>query len=428
MSERRIGTWGAVVTLVGYVIGASIFVLPAQLLPSLGAGIVVAYLVAALPAVFTCMAGAVIGNAFPVSGATYVSVRDTVGVRAAFVMAWLLLWAAALGTALVAYGLADYAAYLWPGVDARTVALASVVAFLLVNLTPVSVTVGVQGAMVVGFALVMTVFAAAGMSVGDWTMLNRSTDAGAGDVLGGAVAAYFSYAGLQVLIDIGGEMREPERSIPRALALSFAAVLLLYLSFMLALVLLSGTPGTDVEAPALIGQIAAKRFGAVAGHAIVWSALLAAATSINGILFTQARDVQALAADGLFPRALGATSGGVPRFAVLALGAMALVATALGATVRDYAVLTALCLMVIQGALGLVVLRIPSRVPDAWERSAFKPSPRAMAIIGWGLIAVSVVFFVIGATQSVANLAWFVVLLVGGIAASRRLPAGGAVA
>lgn len=428
MSERRIGTWGAVVTLVGYVIGASIFVLPAQLLPSLGAGIVVAYLVAALPAVFTCMAGAVIGNAFPVSGATYVSVRDTVGVRAAFVMAWLLLWAAALGTALVAYGLADYAAYLWPGIDARVVALASVAAFVLVNLTPVSVTVGVQGAMVVGFALVMTAFAVAGMSAGDWTMLSRSTGAGTADVLGGAVAAYFSYAGLQVLIDIGGEMREPERTIPRALALSFAAVLLLYLGFMLALVLLSGTPGTDVEAPALIGQVAATRFGAVAGLAIVWSALLAAATSINGILFTQARDVQALAADGLFPRALGATSGGVPRLAVLALGAMAFVATAFGATVRDYAVLTALCLMVIQGALGLVVLRIPSRVPDAWARSAFKPSPRAMAIIGWGLIAVSVVFFVIGATQSVANLAWFVVLLVGGIAASRRLPAGGAVA
>ena len=156
MTERRIGTWGAVVTLIGYVIGASIFVLPAQLLPSLGSGIVAAYLVAALPAVFTCLAGAVIGNAFPVSGATYVAVRDTVGVRAAFVMAWLLLWAAALGTALVAYGLADYAAFVWPGVDARMVALASVAAFVLVNLTPVSVTVGVQGAMVVGFALVMT--------------------------------------------------------------------------------------------------------------------------------------------------------------------------------------------------------------------------------------------------------------------------------
>ena len=66
MHERRIGLWGAVATLVGYVIGASIFVLPAQLLPSTGAGVILSYLVAAIPAIFTCVAGAVVGNAFPV--------------------------------------------------------------------------------------------------------------------------------------------------------------------------------------------------------------------------------------------------------------------------------------------------------------------------------------------------------------------------
>ena len=425
MSERRIGTWGAVATLVGYVIGASIFVLPAQLLPALGPGVVVAYVLAALPAVFTCMAGAVIGNAFPVSGATYVAVRDTLGGRAAFVVAWLLLWAAAIGTALVAYGLADYAAFLWPGINARLVALGAVVAFTLVNLTPVSVTVGVQAVMVAGFAVVIAAFAAGGLTVGDWSQLQGFGGLEAGGLLGGAVAAYFSYAGLQVLIDIGGEVRDPGRTIPRALALSFGVVLVLYVAFILAVVLLSGAPGTDVEAPALIGRIAEQQFGRWAGQAIVWSALLAAATSINGILFTQARDVQALAMDGRFPRALASSEAGIPRLAVLTLGGLSLVTTAFGASVRDYAILTALCLMVIQGALGLVVLRIPSRASDAWARSAFRPSGRAMAITGWGLVLVSGLFFVVGAMQSRSNLAWFLVLLVGGHVAAGRTPNGG---
>jgi APA family basic amino acid/polyamine antiporter len=425
MSERRIGMWGAVATLVGYVIGASIFVLPAQLLPTLGAGVILAYVVAAVPAVFTCLAGAVIGNTFPVSGASFVAVRDTLGRQAAVVVGWLLIWAAAIGTALVAHGLADYAAFVWPGIDTRVAALGAVAAFMLVNLTPASVTVGVQGAMVLGFAVVIAAFAAAGLGRGEWASLAAMERADTGELLGGAVAAYFSYAGLQVLIDIGGEVRDPGRTIPRALALSFAIVLLLYVGFITALVLLAGAQGTDLLAPALIGRVAEQAFGGWAGQAIVWSALLAAATSINGILFTQARDLQALAADGCLPRGLAATTNGVPRPAVLALGGMALFATAFGASVRDYAVLTALCLMAIQGALGLVVLRIPSRAAAAWSGSAFRPSGGAMAMIGWGLVVVSGLFFLVGATQSTGNLAWFAGLLASGMVVARRRPTGG---
>jgi basic amino acid/polyamine antiporter, APA family len=341
------------------------------------------------------------------------------------VVAWLLLWAAAIGTALVAYGLADYAAFLWPGWSARGVALGVVVAFTAVNLTPVSVTVGLQAAMVVGFAVVIAGFAAGGLAVGDWSRLAGAGSAGAGGLLGGAVAAYFSYAGLQVLIDIGGEVRDPGRTIPRALALSFATVLVLYVAFILAVVLLSGAPATDVDAPALIGRIAEQHFGRWAGQAIVWSALLAAATSINGILFTQARDVQALAEDGRFPRVLASSTAGVPRAAVLTLGGMSLLATAMGASVRDYAILTALCLMVIQGALGVVVLRIPTRTPAAWARSAFRPSVRSMRIIGWGLVLVSLLFFVVGAAQSVRNLVWFAGLLALGAVVAGRQSSGG---
>lgn len=416
--SRHVGFWGAVGTLVGYVIGASIFVLPAQLLPSLGSGLVLAYALAAVPAIFTCAVGAVIGNAFPVSGATYQAVRDVLGERTAFVVAWLLLWAAALGTALVAYGLADYAAYLLPGIDARACALVVTALFALVNLTPASVTVGVQGAMVLGFAFVIAGFTAGGLLSGEWSAMQHPVAGGWSGVVGGAAAAYFSYAGLQVLIDIGGDIREPGRTIPRAMLTSFLVVLLLYGGFTTAVVMLANGGG-DATAPALVGRLAAEHFGAWAGQAIVWSALLAAATSINGIFFTQARDLQALAADGRLPAALAAAPGGIPRAAVLSLAAMALAATAMGGTVRDYAVLTALCLMVIQGVLGLTAMRIPARVPDAWSRSEFRPGPRLLNVIGWGLVVVSLLFFIAGASQDLGNLSWFAGLLVVGLLASR---------
>ncbi len=419
MSERRIGLWGAVATLVGYVIGASIFVLPAELLPSLGSGIVLAYLLAAIPAVFTCVAGAVIGNVFPVSGATVVAVREVLGPRIAFVVAWLLLWASALGTALVAWGFADYAAFVFPGLDARATALGVVLAFVLLNLTPTTVAVAVQGAMVIAFAVVISGFATGGLMMGDWSAVAAPPD-GMTPVLEGAVAAYFSYAGLQVVIDIGGEIRDPGRTIPRALAVAFGLVLLLYGTFTLAVVLLAGGAATEAGASALIARIASTRFGSWAGTAIVASALLAAATSIHGIVLTQARDLQALATTGPLPRRLASAPHGIPRPAVLTLGAMALAATALGASVRDYAVLTALCLMGVQGVLGLTVVRIPHRVAAAWARSAFRPAPGVLAFFGWGLVVVSGLFFVIGASQSMANLGWFGGLALAGAAIATR--------
>lgn len=414
MNERRIGLGGAVATLVGYVIGASIFVLPAQLLPDVGAGLVLVYGLAAIPAVFTCVVAAVLGNVYPVSGGSYAAVRALIGPRTAFLTTWLIICAAALGIALVAYGFVDYVHFLWPGLNARWAALLCVLAFMLLNLTPVTVTVAAQATMVVGFVVVILAFGVGGLAVGDWSRVDSWAPGGVSPILTGAVAAFFSYAGLQVLIDIGGEIIDPGRTIPRALGLSFAIVLVLYLLFVLAVVLLSGGV-EDISPNAVIGRLATQRFGATAGWAIVVSALLAAATSINGIIFTQARDVQAMASDGRLPKLLSGVSGGIPRPAVLALSGLSLLATAVGASVRQYAVLTAMCLMVVQGILGWAALRVPTQAPNEWEQSAFRLSLGALRFFAFGLVVISALFFALGGMQSPSNALAFGVIAVFGL-------------
>ncbi|MFN8581337.1 MAG: APC family permease [Gemmatimonadaceae bacterium] len=421
MSERHIGLAGAVFTLVGYVIGASIFVLPAELLASTGAGVLLAYAIAAVPAVFTCVVSAVLGNAFPVSGASYVSVRDTVSPRVAFLTAWLIIVAAAIGAALVAYGLADYASFFWPSVNARWCALSVVAAFILLNLTPVTVAVAAQGAMVVLFVVVIAAFSVGGLASGDWSRLSPLAPHGAGPVLAGAVAAYFSYAGLQVLIDIGGEIREPRRTIPKALALSFAVVLVLYLLFVLAVVLLSGNAGIT-PANAMVGRLAEQHFGTGLARGLVISALLAAATSIHGILFTQARDVNALALDGRLPSAIAAQAGAVPRSAVVLLGALALTAIAVGASIRAYAVMTAMCMMAVQGVLGVAALRLPVRAPAAWQASSFQLSPAGLRLAGGGLVVISALFFGLATLQQPVSLAVFAGVVITGLGLSAARP------
>ena len=416
-TARTIGYWGSVATLVGYVIGASIFVLPAQLLPDTGPAVFLSYLLAGIPAVFTCVAGAVVGNALPVTGASYVAVRRCVSPFAGFSAAWLITVAAALGLALVAYGFADYARYFVPSLDARWTALAVVALFGVVNLTRVSLTVAVQGVMVIVFLTVIVAFAAGGLVRGDWSRLAPLLPNGFAPVATGALAAYFSFAGLQVLIDIGGEIRDPARTIPRALATSFAVIFVVYVAFVLSLALV--LPWEDVgSATAAAGRAAAIIFPGWFATAVVVSALLAAVTSINGVLFTQARDIQALAADGYIPAALAARSEatGVPGRAVVALTALAMLAVSRGASVRDYAVTTAMCMMAVQALLGAATWRLPRALPEAWRASPFRLSLGAHRFFSGGLVVVSLVFFTVGVLQSRSNALAFAALWgVGGV-------------
>ena len=411
VAERRIGFWGSVATLVGYVIGASIFVLPAELLPETGPGAVLSYLLAGIPAVFTCVTAAVLGNALPVSGASYVAVRRCVSPAAGFSAAWLITVAAALGISLVAYGFVDYVRYFAPSLDARWTAMAVVALFGAMNLTPVSLTVAVQGVLVVIFLVVLVAFTAGGLVMGDWSRLSPLLPNGFAPVATGALAAYFSYAGLQVLIDIGGEIRDPARTIPRALAASFAIIFVVYCAFVVSLSLTLPASGVG-PASAAVGRAAATLFPAWFATAVVVSAILAAVTSINGVLFTQARDLQALAADGYLPAALAARSEAtrVPGRAVVALTALSILAVSRGASIRDYAVTTALCMMAVQALLGMAAWRLPDVLPEAWHASAFRLAIGAHRFFSGGLVVVSLVFFAVGVVQSGSNALAFLAL------------------
>ena len=71
--ERSIGLGGATATLVGYVVGASIFILPGELAASTGPAIFLSFLLASIPALLSCFVTAQIGCVYPVSGGPYIA-------------------------------------------------------------------------------------------------------------------------------------------------------------------------------------------------------------------------------------------------------------------------------------------------------------------------------------------------------------------
>ncbi len=391
--RRHIGLGGAVFTLVGYVIGASIFVLPGQLGAQVGPGLFLSYAIAGGLAVLACLASAHLGGQFPVSGAIYIGIGKTIGPRAAFLAMWLLMLSIMVGVPLVAFGMVDYLVYFVPGLPRTATALGIVFFFGLVNLVPVRQAVLIQVAMTVTLLIIVYVFGLAALPHLSGARFSTLLPNGAGAMLGAAVAAYFSFLGFMVIAEIAEEIKDPDRTIPRALVISFLVVIVAY---MLIAVVVPGLIDWRSlgSLPAPVASAAETFLPPAASKTIAVAAILAAATSVHGILLVHSRDVFALARDTVFPAALARLSpGGIPRRAVVLLTGVSLLGALLGRSIVDYAVLSALGVMTLQALAGIAVLR-HATVPG---RFGLRDGTRK--VVGALFLVVSGLFGVMGAAQ-----------------------------
>jgi amino acid transporter len=226
-------------------------------------------------------------------------------------------------------------------------------------------------------------------------------------LLATAVPAYFSFTGFTVIAEIAEEIRDPGRTIPRALALSFAIVTVAYVLIALAVPgLLDWTTLADVPAPV---ATAAETFLPRAGVGLIAvGAILAAATSIHGMLLVQSRDVFALARDRLFPEALARVQpgSGIPAVAVVLLTVLSLGGVLAGGSILEYAMIAVLGVMVVQALIAVAVMRLPR----AEEPGRFGLGALARRRVGIVLLGVSVLFAGVGAAEGGRSVPVFVAL------------------
>ena len=414
---RTIGVWGAVATIIGFVVGVSIFLLPGELAGIAGPAVVLAYGVASLIAIFSCVVAAQIGAVFPVSGASFVCLTRVVSPFLGFAQVWLVISGVSIAIALVAYGFADYFSLLFPAADRTVAAAGIIVALCVLNLMGSKTSVSGQGIMVVVLMSVLIVFCAGGYVHMDTTLLTPFIPNGIGSIFIAAIPAFFSYAGFMMIIELGGEIKYPSRNIPLALLISFLVV---WLSYSLVSVVLVGMISWQELArmPAPVGEAASRIFPGWTSQVIVVSVLAAAASTINGLLLGYSRDILALGRSGIFPEAFARRSEnyGVPLNAVLLLSSVSLVALSLGKSILEYATVVVLVIMLSQILLGFAVIRIPKRLPDEFATAEFRLGKLALFIFGGGLIVGSGSFFIISWLDNArAVTAVIFILLVGAI-------------
>ncbi|MEQ9465720.1 MAG: APC family permease [Haliea sp.] len=382
---RNLGLLAVIATLMGYVIGASIFILPGSLAGSAGPAVIVSYLLAAIIAAFSCVAAAQLGVVFPRVGAGYVAISRLLNPFAGFIGIWLMLAVFVLAIVLIALGFAEYVVALVPGVNPLLVAVMSIALFTVLNLGGAVLMVRVQGLLVLGFMLALVLVIGFGLGEAEPANLKPFAPAGWYPVIFAAVPAFFSYGGFMGVMELAGEIRDPARTIPRALALSFFLVVVTYVA--LSLTLVGMMPWQTLGATAApVRVVALELFGNIGGLLVTLAILGAAATSINALLLVASRDIYAMAADGCLPRWLAA-KGDTSRSVLLA-GLLSLLCVALGETVIGYAVWVSAFTLIFQVLVGLALLRLASGSRD-FDVAPMRLGPRSILFTGWGLILVS---------------------------------------
>lgn len=411
--DRKIGLWGAVFLLIGNIVGASIFILPGQLAGLAGPGVVIAYLIAGVPAIINCMIAAQVGAILPVSAAGYVFSSVVLHPFLGFLKEWVGMLGVMVSVPLLGYGFADYMAYFLPDADRFTTAVTMVVGLVLINLVGIHTSIRLQMALVAIFVVSLLSFGIGGLFYMDWTLLTPIAPNGLKSILNAAVPAFYSYSGFITITAIGEEIKNPGRNIPLTLAITFFFVATIYT--LITLVLPGLIPWQQ------LGKILAPMTSASKIFLPDWfavmitiSALLAAATSANVALITASRSFFALARHKIYPEILSRLNPRTnePVFALLLVGLLTIGGIALKGNIIQYASANVIGLMFYGIVWSIGLIRLPKVLPNHYLNAAFKLNIPTIWIAATIKITISVVFLYIGIMNNLGPAGIYAVLIV----------------
>ncbi|MBA4861346.1 amino acid permease [Streptomyces sp. PSKA54] len=325
--RRTLGVFDAVVIGLGSMVGAGIFAALGPAADAAGSGLMLGLGLAAVVAYCNAMSSARLAALYPASGGTYVYGRERLGEFWGYLAGWAFVVGKTASCAAMAL---TVGAYVWPG-QAHAVAVAAVVALTAVNYGGVQKSAWLTRAIV---AVVLAVLAAVavlclGAGDADFARLDVGADATAAGVLQAAGLLFFAFAGYARIATLGEEVRDPARTIPRAIPLALGIALCVYAAVAVAALSVLGSGGlADASAP----LADAVRAAGVPGMAPVVQvgAAVAALGSLLALILGVSRTTFAMARDRHLPGALAAVHPRyqVPHRAELAVGTVVAVLAA----------------------------------------------------------------------------------------------------
>ena len=339
---RAIGTLGLAAAIVNITVGGGIFRLPANVAGALGAAAPLAYLVcaAAMGLIVLCIADA--GSRVSLTGGPYAYVGVALGPYPGFLsglMLWMIgLFAMAAVSTVFAASVGQLVPALGSG-PAQVVVLVFTYAFwTLVNVRGVALGARLNTIATVAKLLPLLLVAVGGLMAVNAEHLVVAAWPAVSDVARTSLLLVFAFAGVETALVPSGEVRDVQRTVPRAIALAMAGITLLYLALQGAAqgVLGPALPGSATP----LADTADVAMGGWARTLLLAGAAVSMFGYLGGMTLSVPRVLFAMAADGFLPRPLSTvhTTFRTPHVAIVAQ-AMLTLALAVSGTFERLAIL-----------------------------------------------------------------------------------------
>lgn len=310
---RRLNLYAAVAVVVGITVGSGIFRVPSEVATQSGAagGMLLVWVAGGLLTLCFALLLAELGAMFPRAGGLYGFVYESWGSLPAFVFGWTYLLINPAGWAAIATVFAEYLGKFVPLTEfgRRGIALGLILLLGVVNYHSVRLGASIQNVLsslklLALLALALLILALGDPAGGTFAQPVAWAPTSSAGFLFALVAVLWAYDGLATFCSMIGEVKQPQRNVPRALFIGIGAVMLLYLVVNAAYLYV--LPLDVVSSSPLVAADAAARVLGAGGAALI-SALVMVSTlgAVACVSMADPRVFFAMARDGNFFAAIG---------------------------------------------------------------------------------------------------------------------------
>ncbi|NUT41148.1 MAG: amino acid permease [Thermoactinospora sp.] len=320
--RRTMSLWSLTLFSVGATLGTGIFVILGQAVPKAGPAVVLAFVLAAITALFSALSYAELAGTIPVSGSSYSYAYATMGEIVAWICGWCLMLEYAVSVAAVAVGWGEYlnsfleGLFGWslpasithsPGDSGGVVNLTAILIVVLATwllLRGASESAAANAIFVLVKIAVLAFFCIVAFTAFQSGNFTPFAPMGIAGVTAAASQVFFSYIGFDAASTAGEEAKNPKRDLPLAIIFSLAIVTVIYV--LVAIAAIGAMPWTEFDpdsTEASLALIVNQATGATwPGLIVSFGAVIAIASVVLTVLYGQTRILFAMSRDGLLPR------------------------------------------------------------------------------------------------------------------------------
>ncbi len=328
--ERSVGLVGATGVGIGAIVGGGVLILAGVTFQATGPSAILAFALNGVVALLTALSFAELASVFPESGGAYTFAKKVLAVRAAFAVGWVLWFAYIVAGVLYAMGFAEYAAAI--GAELAVALFGSAPAWMTGRSAVVALALSATAAytlslirkasgggqwetggklVLFGILVAVGLFALPGSESGTVSRgMTPFFSSGFGGLLSAMGFSFIALQGFDLVPAIGGEIKQPTRTIPRAMFYAIAASMLVYLPFLFVIATVGVQPGSTIAEmsatnPATFTADAARQFAGPAGYWMVMAAaILSTLSALAASLLAASRIALTMARDRTLPRVL----------------------------------------------------------------------------------------------------------------------------